>query len=123
VNPRVGPTSFPRATFLSLYTLGFQSGGAAQPICGNPRFAWMLRCLWNRHAPQFRVGRYCPAGIAGPEAIMTTFPEPLVRRASRMCGDSISAPLHHYFAVQCRQMSGTWARLSAPGYTECAVWA
>jgi hypothetical protein len=38
-NPRVGPTSFPHAAFLSLYVLGFQSGGAARLIHGNPQFA------------------------------------------------------------------------------------
>jgi hypothetical protein len=54
---------------------------------------------------------------------MTTFPEPTVRCASEMRGDSVSAPLHHHFAVQCRLMSGTWARLSAPGCAERAVWA
>jgi hypothetical protein len=54
---------------------------------------------------------------------MTTFPKPMGRRASGMHGDSVSAPLHHHFVVQRRLMSGTWARLSAPGYTECAVWA
>jgi hypothetical protein len=35
-NPWVGPTSFPRAALPSLYTLGFQSGGAARPIRGDP---------------------------------------------------------------------------------------
>jgi hypothetical protein len=57
--------------------------------------------------PQFRVGRYCSVGIAGPEAIMTTFPEPTGRRASGMRGDSVSVPLHHHFTVQCQPMSGT----------------
>jgi hypothetical protein len=32
VNLRVGPTSFSRATFLSLYVLGFRSSGAARLI-------------------------------------------------------------------------------------------
>jgi hypothetical protein len=54
---------------------------------------------------------------------MTTFHEPMGRRTSEMRGDSISAPLHHYFTVQCRLMSGTWSHLSAPGYAERAVWA
>jgi hypothetical protein len=120
-NPRVGPTSFPCATFLSLYTLGFRSGGAARLIRGDPRFVRTLQCSRNRHAPQFRVGRYCSAGIAGPEAIMTTIPEPTGRRAYGMRGDSVLAPLHHHFIVQCRLMSGTWARFSAPGYAERAV--
>jgi hypothetical protein len=54
---------------------------------------------------------------------MTTFPKPTGRRASRMRGDSVSAPLHHHFTIQCRVISGTWARLSTPGYAERAVWA
>jgi hypothetical protein len=40
-----------------------------------------------------------------------------------MRGDSISAPLHHHFAIQRRLMSGTWAHLSVPMYAERAVWA
>jgi hypothetical protein len=40
-----------------------------------------------------------------------------------MRGDSILALLHHHFTVQCRLMSGTWDRLSVPGYAERAVWA
>jgi hypothetical protein len=54
---------------------------------------------------------------------MTMFPELRGRRTSRMRGDSVSAPLHHHFAVHCQLMSGTWAYLSAPGYAERAVWA
>jgi hypothetical protein len=54
---------------------------------------------------------------------MTTIPEPTGHRAYGMRGDSVSVPLHHHFAVQCRLMSGTWARLSVPGYAERAVWA
>jgi hypothetical protein len=54
---------------------------------------------------------------------MTTFLEPSGRRASGMHGDSVSAPLHHHFPIQCRLMSETWACLSAPGYVERAVWA
>jgi hypothetical protein len=38
---------------------------------------------------------------------MTTFPEPTGRCASRMRGDSVLAPLHHHFTVQCQLMSGT----------------
>jgi hypothetical protein len=71
----------------------------------------------------FCVGRYCSAEIVGPEAIMTTILEPMGHRTYGMRGDSISAPVHHHFAVQCRLMSGTWAHLSAPGYVERAVWA
>jgi hypothetical protein len=59
----------------------------------------------------------------GPEVIMTMFPELRGRRTSGMRGDSVSAPLHHHFAVHCQLMSGTWAYLSAPGYAERAVWA
>jgi hypothetical protein len=62
-------------------------------------------------------------GNRGAEAIMTTFPEPMGRHASRMRRDSISVPLHHHSIVQCQLMSGTWARLLAPGYVERAVWA
>jgi hypothetical protein len=53
-NPRVGPTSFPRATFLSLYVLGFRSGGAAQLMSGAwthlsvPGYA--KRAVWARNA-------------------------------------------------------------------------
>jgi hypothetical protein len=54
---------------------------------------------------------------------MTTFPEPMGRRASGMRGDFISASLHHHFTAQCRLMNRTWAHLSAPGYVERAVWA
>jgi hypothetical protein len=54
---------------------------------------------------------------------MTMFPEPTGRRAYGIREDSISVPLHHHFVVQCRLISGTWARLSAPRYTERAVWA
>jgi hypothetical protein len=83
----------------------------------------MLRCSRNHHTPQFYVGCYCLVGIAEPEVIMTTFPEPTGHRASGMRGDSVLAPLHHHFTVQCRLMSGTWAHLSAPRYAERAVWA
>jgi hypothetical protein len=101
-NPRVGPTSFARAAFLSLYMLGFRSGGAARLIRGDPRFARTLQCsVQNHHAPQFRVGRYCSAKVTGPEAIMTTIPELTGRRAYGMRGNSVSAPLHHHFAVRC----------------------
>jgi hypothetical protein len=54
---------------------------------------------------------------------MTTIPELMGRRTYGMHEDSVSALLHHHFAVQCRLMSGTWARLSAPGYAERVVWA
>jgi hypothetical protein len=59
----------------------------------------------------------------GPEAIMTTFPELTGCHASGMRGDSVSAPLHHHFAIQFRLVSGTWARLSVTEYAERAVWA
>jgi hypothetical protein len=123
MNPWVGPTSFPRIAFLSLYMLGFRSGGATRLICGDPRFAQMLRCsARNRHAPQFHMDRYCSAEVTGPEAIMTMTLESMGRCAYGMHGDSISAPLHHHFAIQCRLMSGTLAHLSAPGYVKRAVW-
>jgi hypothetical protein len=48
-------------------------------------------------------------------------PRPTGRRAYGMRGDSVSAPLHHHFTVQCRLMSGTCARLSASGYAERVV--
>jgi hypothetical protein len=54
---------------------------------------------------------------------MTTIPEPMGHHAYGMCGDSVLAPLHHHFTVQCRLMSGTWAHLSVPGYAERTVWA
>jgi hypothetical protein len=54
---------------------------------------------------------------------MTTFPEPMGRRAYVMRGDFVSATLHHHFIIQCRLLSGTCARLSATGYVEHAVWA
>jgi hypothetical protein len=104
--PRVGPTSFPRAIFLSLYVLGFRSGGASRLICGDPRFTWTLRCSRNRHAPQFLVGRYCSAEIVGPEVIMTTIPEPAGLHAYGMHRDSVLAPLLHLLVVQRRLMSG-----------------
>jgi hypothetical protein len=91
-NPRVGPASFPRAAFLSLYVLGFRSGGAARLIRGDPRFVRTLRCSRNCHAPQFLVGRYCSAEIAGPEVIMTMIPEPMGHCAYGIRGDSVSAP-------------------------------
>jgi hypothetical protein len=91
-NPRVGPTSFPHAAFLSLYVLGFRSGGAARLIRGDPRLTQMLRCSWNRHAPQFLVGRYCSVEIMGPKVIMTMIPEPTGLRTYGMCRDSVSAP-------------------------------
>jgi hypothetical protein len=72
---------------------------------------------------QFLVGRYCTAKIAGPEVIMTTIPELTGRHAYGIRGDSVSALLHHLFAVQCRLMSRAWAHLSAPGYAERGVWA
>jgi hypothetical protein len=122
-NPRVGPISFPHVAFLSLYVLGFRSGGAARLIRGDPRFARTLRCSRNRHAPQVLMGRYCSAEIMGPEVIMTTIPEPMGCRTYRMREDSISASLHHLFDVQCRLMSGAWTHLSAPGYAERVVWA
>jgi hypothetical protein len=103
-------------------TLGFRSGGAARLISGNPPFARTLRCsARNCHTPQLRVGRYCSAEVTGTEAIMTTIPELMGRRTYGMHGDSVSALLHHHFAVQCRLMNGTWARLSAPGYAERGV--
>jgi hypothetical protein len=54
---------------------------------------------------------------------MTTIPEPTGRHAYGMRGDSVSALLHHLFAVQRRLMSGAWTHLSAPGYAERVVWA
>jgi hypothetical protein len=54
---------------------------------------------------------------------MTTILEPTGHRAYVMRRDSVSAPLHHLFVVQCRLMSGAWTHLSAPGYAERAVWA
>jgi hypothetical protein len=106
-NPRVGSTSFPREAFLSLYTLEFRSGGAARLIRGDPRFMRTLQRSRNHHAPQFHVGRYCSAGITGPEAIMTTILELMGHHAYGMRRDSVSAQLHHHFAVQCGVMSGT----------------
>jgi hypothetical protein len=122
-NPRVGPTPFPRAAFLSLYVLGFRSSGAARLIRGDPRFARTLRCSQNRHAPQFLMGRYCLAEIAGPEVIMTTIPESMRLCAYGMRRDSVSAPLLHLSVVQRRLMSRAWTHLSASGYAERAVWA
>jgi hypothetical protein len=122
-NPQVGPTSFPRSAFLSLYVLGFQSGGAARLIRGDPRFARTLRCSQNCHALQFLVGHYCSAEIVGPEVIMTTIPEPTGLRAYGMCGDSVSAPLLHLLIIQHRLMSGAWTHLSVSRYAEHAVWA
>jgi hypothetical protein len=120
-NPWVGPTSFPCVAFLSLYVLGFRSGGATRLIRGDPRFARTLRCSWNHHTPQFLVGHYCSAEIMGPEVIMTTIPEPTGLCAYGMRGDSISAPLLHLLVVQRRLMSGTQTHLSASGYAEHAV--
>jgi hypothetical protein len=54
---------------------------------------------------------------------MTMIPEPTGRRAYEMCEDSISAPLHHNFAIHHRLMIGAWTHLSAPGYAERAMWA
>jgi hypothetical protein len=54
---------------------------------------------------------------------MTMIPERTGRHTYGMHGDSVSVPLHHHFAVQCRLMIGTWARLSALGYAERVVWA
>jgi hypothetical protein len=105
-NPRVGPTSFPHAAFLSLYVLGFLSGGAVRLMRGDPRFARMLRCSWNHHASQFLMGRYCSAEITGPELIMITIPDPTGLRAYGMRGDSISAPPLHLLIVQLRLMTG-----------------
>jgi hypothetical protein len=105
-NPRVGPTFFPRAAFLSLCVLGFRSGGAVQLMRGDPRFARTLRCSQNRHASQFLMGRYCSAEIAGPEVIMIMIPELMGLRAYEMRGDSVSAPPLHLLIVQCRLMSG-----------------
>jgi hypothetical protein len=99
-NPRVGPTSFPRAAFLSLYVLGFRSGGAARLMRGGPQFTQMLRCLRNRHASQFLMGRYCSAEIAGTEVIMIMIPEPMGLRAYGMHGDSISVSPLHLLIVQ-----------------------
>jgi hypothetical protein len=122
-NPRVGPTSFSRAAFLSLYVLGFRSGGAAQLMRGGPRFTRMLRCSRNHHASQFLVGRYYSAEITGHEVIMTTIPEPMGLRAYGMRGDSVSALPLHLLVVQHRLMSGAWTDLSASGHAEHAVWA
>jgi hypothetical protein len=48
---------------------------------------YTVRCAWqNRRAPQFHVGRYCTAEVAGPEAIMTTILEPTGCRAYGMRG-------------------------------------
>jgi hypothetical protein len=58
-------------------------------------------------APQFHVGRYCSAEVAGPEVIMTMILEPTGHHTYGMCGDSILVPLHHHFAVQHRLMSRT----------------
>jgi hypothetical protein len=122
-NPRVGPTSFPRAAFLSLYVLGFRSGGAAWLMRGGPRFARMLRRSWNRHASQFLVGHYCSVEITGPELSMITTPEPTGLRAYGMRGDSILVPPLHLLVVQRQLMSGAWTHSSAPGYAEHTVWA
>jgi hypothetical protein len=116
-----GQTSFPRAAFLSLYVLGFQSGGVSRLMCGDPRFTRTLRCSRNRHASQFLVGRYCSAEIAGPEVIMTMIPELMGLRAYGMHRDSVSAPFLHLLVVQRRLMSGAWTHLSASGYAEHTV--
>jgi hypothetical protein len=73
--------------------------------------------------PQFRVGHYCSAEVMGPEAIMTTVPEPSRHQAYGMRGDSISALLHNHFVAQRRLTSGTLAHLSVLGYAERTVWA
>jgi hypothetical protein len=122
-NPRVGSTSFPRAAFLSLYVLGFRSGGAVRLMRGDPRFARTLRCSRNRHVSQFLMGHYCSAKIMGPNVIMITIPEPMGLRAYGIRGDSVSAPSLHLLVVQRRLMSGAWTHLSASGYAEHAVWA
>jgi hypothetical protein len=54
---------------------------------------------------------------------MTTIPKAMGHCTYGIRGDSVPAPLHHHFTVQCRLMSETWARLSTPGYAERAVWA
>jgi hypothetical protein len=54
---------------------------------------------------------------------MTMIPESTGLRAYGMRGDSVLAPMHHLFAVQCQLMSGAWTHLSTPGYAERAVWA
>jgi hypothetical protein len=117
-NPRVGPTSFPRIAFLSLYVLGFRSGGAARLMHGVPRFAQTLRCSRNRHASQFLVGRYCSAEITGPEVIMITIPEPTGLCAYGMRGDSVLVPPLHLLVVQHRLMSEAQTHLSASRYAE-----
>jgi hypothetical protein len=99
-NPQVGPISFPHAAFLSLYVLGFRSGGAARLMCGDPRFARTLRCSRNRHASQFLMGCYCSAEITGPEVIMITIPEPTGLHAYGMRGNSVSASLLYLLIVQ-----------------------
>jgi hypothetical protein len=76
--------------------------------------------MWQ---PMIHMGHYCLAEVTGSEAIMTTIPESMGHRAYGMHGDSVSAPLHHHFAIQCQLMSGTWAHLSVPGYAKRAVWA
>jgi hypothetical protein len=83
----------------------------------------MLRCSRNRHVPQFLVGRYCSVEIAGPEVIMTTIPELMRCHPYRMHGDSVSALLHHLFAVHRQLMRGAWTHLSVPGYAKRVVWA
>jgi hypothetical protein len=94
-----GANTFPRVAFLSLDVLGFQSGGAARLIRGDPRFVRTLRCSWNHHTSQFLVGHYCSVEIAGPEVIMTTIPKPMGLRAYGMCGDSVSTLLLHLLVV------------------------
>jgi hypothetical protein len=75
-------------------------------MSGSPRFTRTLRRSQNRHVPQFLVGRYCSAKIAGPEVIMITTPKPTGLHAYGMHGDSVSVPPLHLLVIQCRLMSG-----------------
>jgi hypothetical protein len=48
--------------------------------------------------PQFPMCRYCAAEVAGPEAIMTTIPEPTESHTYGMCGAfrfcAVAPPFH-----------------------------
>jgi hypothetical protein len=118
-NLRVGPTSFIRVAFLSLLCIGILKWWCSTADTWRPTIRADVAMFG---AEQFHVGCYCSAEVAEHEAIMTMIPEPSGRLAYGMHGNSVSAPLHHHFTVQCQLMSGTLAHLSVPGYAERAVW-
>jgi hypothetical protein len=87
--PVGGASILSRATFLSFVHCGFEAAvqDDRHVVAHDPHVTCDDWCAWrNHHALQFPMGCYYAAKVTGPEAIMTTIPEPTRRRAMEVPG-------------------------------------